>query len=58
MQWIDKDGTNNFNAALKPYTEPVMEPFRKYLVLGGIDFSAIGVSFLITIAFNILLSVL
>lgn len=58
MQWFDKDGTNNLNTALKPYTEPVMEPLRKYLVLGGIDFSAVGASFLITLAFNIIVSVL
>jgi uncharacterized protein YggT (Ycf19 family) len=49
MQWIDKDGTNQVNSALKPLTEPVMDPLRPHVVLNGIDFSALVVSIILLI---------
>jgi uncharacterized protein YggT (Ycf19 family) len=49
MQWIDKDGTNQVNSALKPLTEPVMDPLRPHVVLNGIDFSALVVSIILQI---------
>ena len=49
MQWFDKDGTNQLNAALKPLTEPVMDPLRPHVVLSGIDFSALVVSLLLQV---------
>lgn len=49
MQWIDKDGTNQLNSALKPLTEPVMAPLRSRVTVNGIDFSALVVSFLLQI---------
>ena len=54
MQWIDKDGTNQINAALKPMTEPLLVPVRPQTIFGGIDLSPIIVSLII----NILVSVL
>lgn len=49
MQWIDKDGTNQINTALKPLTEPVMDPLRPHVVLSGIDFSALVVSLILQV---------
>ena len=49
MQWIDKDGTNQINTALKPLTEPFMDPLRPHVVLSGIDFSALVVSFILQV---------
>ena len=55
MQWIDKDGTNQINTALKPITEPVLAPIRDKVTFNGIDFSAIVVSLVINIIINVLL---
>jgi uncharacterized protein YggT (Ycf19 family) len=56
MQWIDKDGTNQINTALKPMTEPVLAPIRDKVTFSGIDFSPIVVSIVISIVFNVLVS--
>lgn len=57
MQWIDKDGTNRLNTALKPITEPVLIPIRDKVTFNNIDFSPIVVSLVLNIiarALNIL----
>jgi len=54
MQWIDKDGTNQINTSLKPLTEPLLAPVRPKVTFSGIDFSAVVVSFIINVIFNIL----
>ncbi|MCE2851421.1 MAG: YggT family protein [Roseiflexaceae bacterium] len=54
MQWIDKDGTNQINAALKPMTEPLLQPIRPNTTLSGIDLSPIVVSLIINIAVSVL----
>ncbi|MFM7678427.1 MAG: YggT family protein [Roseiflexaceae bacterium] len=54
MQWIDKDGTNQINAALKPMTEPLLEPVRPKTTFGGIDLSPIVVSVIINIVVSVL----
>ena len=44
MQWIDKDGTNSINNALKPITEPVLAPIRDKVTFNNIDLSPLVVS--------------
>jgi uncharacterized protein YggT (Ycf19 family) len=44
MQWIDKDGTNSINIALKPITEPVLAPIRDKVTFNNIDLSPLVVS--------------
>lgn len=58
MQWIDKDGTNQINTALKPMTEPVLAPIRDKVTVSGIDFSPIVVSIVLSIVLNVLVSFL
>ncbi len=54
MQWIDKDGTNQINTALKPMTEPLLEPVRSKTMFNGIDLSPIVVGILINIVVSVL----
>ncbi|MCX6015386.1 MAG: YggT family protein [Chloroflexales bacterium] len=54
MQWIDKDGTNSINNALKPVTEPVLTPIRAKVTFNNIDFSALIVSILLSIISGLL----
>lgn len=58
MQWIDKDGTNQINTALKPMTEPLLEPVRPKTTFNGIDFSPVVVSVLINVVVSVLVSIL
>ncbi len=58
MQWIDKDGTNNINTALKPITEPVLAPIRPKVTFNNIDLSPLVVSVILTIIASLLQSVL
>lgn len=54
MQWIDKDGTNQINTALKPITEPVLAPIRDKVTFNGIDLSPVVVSLIINLIINII----
>ena len=58
MQWIDKDGTNNINTALKPITEPVPAPIRPKVTFNNIDLSPLVVSVILNIIASVLSSVL
>ena len=49
MQWIDKDGTNSLNIALKPLTEPVLAPIRDKVIFNNIDLSPLVVSVILSI---------
>jgi len=49
MQWVDKDGTNSLNAALKPITEPVLAPIRDKVTFNNIDLSPLIVSLVLNI---------
>jgi len=58
MQWIDKDGTNSVNTALKPLTEPVLAPIRDKVTFNNIDLSPLVVSVILSIIAWLLASVL
>lgn len=58
MQWIDKDGTNSINNALKPLTEPVLVPIRSKLTFNNIDLSPLVVSLGLSLIVSVLTSVL
>lgn len=58
MQWIDKDGTNSINNALKPITEPVLVPIRSKLTFNNIDLSPLVVSLGLSLIVSVLTSVL
>ena len=58
MQWIDKDGTNSINNALKPITEPVLAPIRDKVTFNNIDLSPLVVSVILNIIASVLSSVL
>ena len=58
MQWIDKDGTNSVNTALKPVTEPVLAPIRPNVTYNNIDLSPLVVSVILSIIAWLLSSVL
>jgi uncharacterized protein YggT (Ycf19 family) len=58
MQWIDTDGTHQINAALKPMTEPLLEPIRPHAMFGGIDVAPIIVILIINIALSVLAMVI
>jgi YggT family protein len=58
MQWIDKDGTNSINNALKPVTEPVLAPIRPMVTFNNIDLSPLVVSVILSIIAWLLASVL
>jgi uncharacterized protein YggT (Ycf19 family) len=49
MQWIDKDGTNSLNTALKQITEPVLAPIRDKVTFNNIDLSPLVVIFILNI---------
>ena len=49
MQWVDKDGTNSLNAALKPITEPVLAPIRDKVTFNNIDLSPLIISLVLNI---------
>lgn len=57
MQWIDKDGTNSINIALKPITEPVLAPIRDKVTFNNIDLSPLVVSVGLSIVAIIIASV-
>lgn len=58
MQWVDKDGTNSVNTALKPLTEPVLAPIRDKVTFNNIDLSPLIVSVILSIIASLLSSVL
>jgi uncharacterized protein YggT (Ycf19 family) len=58
MQWVDKDGTNSVNTALKPLTEPVLAPIRDKVTFNNIDLSPLVVSVILSIIASLLSSVL
>jgi uncharacterized protein YggT (Ycf19 family) len=58
MQWVDKDGTNSINTALKPVTEPVLAPIRDKVTFNNIDLSPLVVSVILSIIASLLSSVL
>jgi uncharacterized protein YggT (Ycf19 family) len=58
MQWVDKDGTNSINNALKPITEPVLAPIRDKVTFNNIDLSPLVVSVILSIIAWLLASVL
>jgi len=58
MQWVDKDGTNSVNTALKPLTEPVLAPIRDKVTFNNIDLSPLIVSVIFSIIASLLSSVL
>jgi uncharacterized protein YggT (Ycf19 family) len=58
MQWVDKDGTNSVNTALKPLTEPVLAPIRDKVTFNNIDLSPLVVSVILSIIAWLLSSVL
>ena len=58
MQWIDKDGTNSLNTALKPLTEPVLAPIRDKVTFNNIDLSPLVVSLGLSLILSILTSIL
>lgn len=58
MQWVDKDGTNSVNTALKPVTEPVLAPIRPNVTYNNIDLSPLVVSVILSIIAWLLSSVL
>lgn len=58
MQWIDKDGTNNLNTALKPLTEPVLAPIRDKVTFNNIDLSPLVVSLALSLILSVLTSIL
>jgi uncharacterized protein YggT (Ycf19 family) len=58
MQWIDKDGTNSLNTAIKPLTEPVLAPIRDKVTFNNIDLSPIVVSLGLSLILSILTSIL
>jgi uncharacterized protein YggT (Ycf19 family) len=58
MQWVDKDGTNSLNAALKPVTEPVLAPIRDKVTFNNIDLSPLVVSVVLSIIASLLSNVL
>jgi uncharacterized protein YggT (Ycf19 family) len=58
MQWVDKDGTNSVNTALKPITEPVLAPIRDKVTFNNIDLSPLVVSVILSIIASLLSSVL
>jgi uncharacterized protein YggT (Ycf19 family) len=49
MQWVDKDGTNSINIALKPVTEPILAPIRDKVTFNNIDLSPLVVIFILNI---------
>lgn len=54
MQWIDKDGTNSLNTALKQITEPVLAPIRDKVTFNNIDFSPLVVIVILNIIVRVL----
>ena len=54
MQWIDKDGTNSINNALKPVTEPVLAPIRDKVTFHNIDLSPLVVIVILNIITRVL----
>jgi uncharacterized protein YggT (Ycf19 family) len=58
MQWVDKDGTNSINNALKPITEPVLAPIRDKVTFNNMDLSPLVVSVILSIIAWLLASVL
>ena len=54
MQWIDKDGTNSLNTALKQITEPVLAPIRDKVTFNNIDFSPLVVIVILNIITRVL----
>ena len=58
IQWVDKDGTNSLNTALKPLTEPVLAPIRDKVTFNNIDLSPLVVSVILSIIASLLSSVL
>jgi uncharacterized protein YggT (Ycf19 family) len=57
MQWVDKDGTNSINIALKPVTEPILAPIRDKVTFNNIDLSPLVVSVGLSIVAIIISSV-
>jgi YggT family protein len=58
MQWIDKDGTNSINTALKPLTEPVLAPIRDKVTFNNIDLSPLVVSLALSVIASVLSNIL
>ena len=58
MQWIDKDGTNSINTALKPVTEPVLAPIRDKVTFNNIDLSPLVVSLALSLILSVLSNIL
>jgi YggT family protein len=54
VSWIHPDPAHPLIRFIVEITEPVLEPFRKWMGLGGVDFSPIAIIVIIEILISLL----